>query len=178
MYTSFLSLLVKRRSIRKYKDKAVPVDIRDKILQAALLAPSSRGLEPVSLLIIDDRQVLEQMALAKQHGSTFVKDAPLAIVVIGQPQKSDVWVEDASIVSIVLQLAAETHGLSSCWVQIRERLHTKGISSEAYLRNLLSIPGSLSIESIIVLGYADEQKPPHDISKLDYSRIHHESYGL
>ena len=102
--------------------------------------------------------------------------ASLAIVVIGHPQKSDVWVEDASIVSLILQLAAENHGLSSCWIQIRERLHTKGVTSDAFIRELLSIPGSLSVASIIAIGYADEKKPPHDITKLDYSRIHYTSY--
>ena len=50
-----------------------------------------------------------------------LKNAPLAIVVCGDPAKCDVWIEDCSIASILLHLAATDLGLGSCWIQLRLR---------------------------------------------------------
>ena len=44
-------------------------------------------------------------------GSQFLKDAPLAIVVLGDPMQNDCWVEDGSIAAISMQYQAEELGL-------------------------------------------------------------------
>ena len=67
----------------------------------------------------------------KPHGSTFLNDAPLGVVVCAEPEKSDVWVEDASIATIFIELAATSLGLGSCWIQIRERMHYEAQTAEA-----------------------------------------------
>ena len=50
------------------------------------------------------------------------KNAPLGVVVCADSSKCDVWVEDASIATIFLHLAATSMGLGSCWLQIRKRM--------------------------------------------------------
>lgn len=59
-------------------------------------------------------------------GAAFLADAAMAVVVMADPLASDVWIEDASIASIMIQLQAEDLGLGSCWIQVRERLPLPG----------------------------------------------------
>jgi len=99
------------------------------------------------------------------------------VVVCADPAKCDVWIEDASIASTYIQLAAESLGLGSCWVQIRDRLQDKGNTAEEYVSGLLNIPGNLRIESVIAIGYPDEKKPPHSREELQYEKVHLNLYG-
>jgi nitroreductase len=121
----FLSLIQKRRSIRKFLIKQVEREKIDMLMEAALRAPSSMGSGPCELIIVSDKELLEKLSMAKQHGSAFLKNASLGLIVCTDPNRSDVWVEDASIVSIFIQLTAESVGLGSCWIQIRERMHNE-----------------------------------------------------
>jgi nitroreductase len=82
-----------------------------------------------------------------------------------------VWVEDCSIASIVVQLAAQSLGLGSCWIQIRKRAHSKDTSAEEYIQELLGIPQHMKVESIISLGYPAEVKKPVPLEKLEFEKI-------
>ena len=84
--------------------------------------------------------MLEKLSHCKAQASQFIADAPLAIVVTADPLVSDVWIEDASIASIIIQLQAEDMGLGSCWVQVRERFTASGMPSDEYVREVLDIP--------------------------------------
>ena len=77
--------------------------------------------------------MLGKLAKSKQHGSEFLKNAPLAIVICADSTKSDVWVEDCSIAAIIIQLTALSLGLGSCWAQIRDRQHDYEITAEGYI---------------------------------------------
>ena len=65
--------------------------------------------------------MLAKLSVCKPAGAAFLKDCALAVVVLANVMESDVWVEDASIASIYMQLQAEDLGLGSCWCQIRIR---------------------------------------------------------
>ncbi|WP_457576962.1 nitroreductase family protein, partial [Desulfomarina sp.] len=88
----FLELLKKRRSIRRFQEKPVEKEKIDMLMEAALRSPSSRSLNPWEFVVVTDRSLLEELATSKPHGGSFIKNAPLAIVVCGDPGKSDVWV--------------------------------------------------------------------------------------
>ena len=61
----------------------------------------------------------------------------MAVVVMADPLASDVWIEDASIASIMIQLQAEI-GVGSCWIQVRERFTATGMpSGESCIRCLI-----------------------------------------
>ena len=165
-----------RRSIRKYKEDKVPKEIVNKLVKAALLSPSSRRINPWEFIIVEDKEILEKLSGAKKHGSTFLRKAPLGIVVIADENKSDVWVEDTSIASIILQLTAQSLDLGSCWIQIRNRMHNDTITSEEYIRDLLHIPTNYKVESIISIGYPDEERPPQDVEKLQYEKLQSNQY--
>ena len=173
----FLSLVQKRRSIRKFLDKPVEAEKVDVLLEAALRAPSSRGLNPWEFIVVTDQDLLGKLSGAKQHGSTFLKNASLGIVVCADPEQCDVWIEDASIAAIFIQLEAESLGLGSCWIQIRERTHDETKSAEEYIADILNIPAKMKVASIIAIGYPDEQKSPHKAEELLYEKVHRGIYG-
>ena len=171
-----LDILYRRRSIRKYKaTKLDPTTIRQ-LLKAALLSPSSRGFQPWQFVVVEDTELLKQLALAKK-GAGFLKSAALGIVILADPATSDVWVEDAAIAATVLHLTAETLGLGSCWIQVRERQFTETESCEEYVRRILEIPENLKVVAIISVGYPDESKPPYSDSDLKLDKVHLNKYG-
>ncbi len=151
----FFDLIEKRRSRRHFKPVPIEKKTVEKLIESALRAPSSRGFNPWRFIVVDDRNLLGKLSKAKPHGSTFLSGASLGIVVCADPGTSDVWVEDASIASIFIQLAAEELGLGSCWIQIRKRQHNDTLTSEEYIRALLNIPEKLNVESIIAIGYSN-----------------------
>lgn len=173
----FLSLVKKRRSIRKYMDKPVEASQIHNLIEAALRSPSSMGTNPWEFIIVTDRTVLEGLSKAKPHGATFLRNAPMAIVVCADPSKSTIWIEDASIASIFIHLAAESLGLGSCWIQIRDRMHDGTKTAEAYIAELLKIPDKIKVEAILALGYPAEKKPPHEQESLQFEKVYFESYG-
>ena len=172
-----MSVIRKRRSIRKFKPNPIEPEKVNMLVEATLRAPSSRGMKPWEFVVVTDKDLLEKLSGAKPNGSAFLKDAPLAVVVCADPDKSDVWVEDCSIAAIFVQLAAESLGLGSCWSQIRERMHDDARSSEAYIAELLRIPKRLKVEAVIAIGYPAETKPPHKREELPFDRVYLELYG-
>ena len=173
----FLNQIRERRSIRKFKDTPVEKEKTDQLIEAALRAPSSRSFNPWRFIVVDRHDLLDQLASAKPHGSSFLKNAPLGIVVCGDATASDVWVEDTSIASIFIHLAAQALGLGSCWIQIRKRDHTQSKSADAHVKEILGIPKNIMIESIIAIGYPDEVKNGHAKETLAYDKVFFNGYG-
>ena len=172
-----IDILRTRRSIRKYEKKAIDKRSLEIIKEALLRCPSSRDIHPWTFIFVDDPDLLKRLAGAKEHGSNFLKDAALGIVVCGDEAMSDVWVEDCTITSIVVQLTAHSLGVGSCWIQIRNRTHSNGKTAEEYIRELLDIPKNLKVESIISIGFPAETKAAVPAEKLDYGKIHYNRYG-
>ncbi len=167
----FLDLIRHRRSVRKFTPQPIDPKTRDLLIEAALRAPSSRSFNPWRFIVVDDSALLEKLSRSKPHGASFLKNAPLGIVVCGDTDASDVWVEDCSIASAFIHLAAASLGLGSCWIQIRKRDHSPTLSADTYIKDLLDIPDNLMIESIIALGYPDEIKNGHPRDRLDDDKV-------
>jgi len=173
----FLSLIRKRRSIRRYTQEPVEAEKLKLLVEAALRSPSSMGNTPWEFVIVTHPEVLEKLSKAKPHGATFIRNAPLGIIVCADPKKSSVWIEDASIAAIYIHLAAESLGLGSCWIQIRDRMHTEEISAGAYISEILDIPGNLKVEAMIAIGHPAEKIAPHPEETLQYEKVFDGSYG-
>ena len=160
------------RSIRKYESQKVEESVIKEVLSAALIAPSSRGFRPWQFVVVQDENLREELSKAKAPGGGFLKEAPVAIVVLGDPQRSDVWVEDCSIAAYTIQVRARELGLGSCWVQIRLRTDGQGEAAELRVREILGIPENLSVGAIISLGIPGESKEPYTDEDLDWSKVH------
>ena len=153
-----IDLLRERRSIRKYEARDIEREKIDILKEALLRSPSSMNSKPWEFIFVDDKKLLAKLSQAKEHGAGFLKDASLGIAVCGDETVSDVWQEDCSIAAVIVQLAAQSIGLGSCWVQIRNRKHVQGMTSEEYVRGLLDLSENLRVECIISLGYPAEKK--------------------
>lgn len=162
-----------RRSIRKFQKQDISINIINELKEVLLRSTSSRGINPWEFYFTTDVKKLQCLSLSKLHGSKLIENASLAVVVCADSTKSDVWVEDCSIASILLQMAAEERGLGSCWVQIRERLHSDNISSNDYVKKIIGISREeIKVESIIAIGYPNEEKEPHNFNNLQFDKIH------
>ena len=173
----FMELMESRRSIRKYQNREVETEKIDQLIEAALRAPSSRAAYPWRFIVVTDKDLLEGLAGSKPLGSAFLKDAPLGIVVLGNPEECDVWIEDCSIVSGYLHLAAHALGLGSCWIQIRERMYDDAKTAGAQISELLGIPAGMAVLSIIAIGYPDETKEGYKKEKLHYAKVFANRFG-
>ena len=163
--------------MRKFTDEELSQDQVVTLLKAALMSPSSKRSTPWQFIVVDDKETLQKLSLCKELGASFLKDAPLAIVVMADPLASDVWIEDASIASLMIQLQAEDLGLGSCWIQVRERFTATGIPSGDFVHNVLDIPLQLQVLSIVAIGHKGMERKPFDEERLQWEKIHLEKYG-
>ena len=168
---SFESILVTRRSMRKYTDQPLPADDVRKLLQAALLAPTSKNCKSWEFVAVEDKEILKQLSLCKNSGSAYLEGCAMAVVVLGDKTVTDIWVEDAAIAAGFMQLQAEALNIGSCWCNIRNRCLDEA-SSEDYVRDLLGIPDHFGVLCIIGFGYKNQELRPHDLSRLAWEKVH------
>lgn len=173
---SFFELLKTRRSIRKYLPQSVEQEKIDLITKAALMSPASKRSNSWEFIVVQDKETLQQLSECRPHGSHFLAESPLGIVVLADTTKSDVWIEDVSIASIIMQLEAQDLGLGSCWIQVYNRHKDDQTSTESYIRNLLNIPDHFAVLNIISIGYPNEDRKPYDEDKLAIQKIHTEKF--
>jgi nitroreductase len=173
----FKHLIRERRSIRRFEDRPVEPGKIDLLMEAALRAPSSRGLCPWEFVVVDDRPRLEALAACKPHGASFIGKAPLGIVVCADPARCDVWVEDCAIAVTYIQLMAAALDLGSCWIQVRKRAHQDGGPARDHIARSLDLPERLEVEAMIAVGYPAEPKSGHARETLLFDRVHRNRFG-
>jgi nitroreductase len=173
----FIDLLRARRSIRQFQDRPVEQEKVDLIVEAVLRSPSSRGFNPWEFVVVNDPATINRLSTAKPHGASFLAKAPLAIVVCANPEKSDVWVEDASIAAIILHLAATDLGLGSCWIQLRKRNYDDSKTASEYAAGILGLPPDLVVSAIMAIGYPAHQPKPHPNASLQHDKVSVNRYG-
>jgi nitroreductase len=169
---AMLEVLRKRRSIRKYQEIPLKVDEVETLKEMLLRSPSAHNYKSWEFIFVDDRDLLKQLAGVRAGSSAFLAGASLGIVVMGNENTQDVWVEDAAVASMVGQVAAAAMGIGSCWVQIRNRDHAPGVTAEDYVRKLLDIPVPFRVLAILGMGYPAEEKSEIPIGKLPFEKIH------
>ena len=133
MQNAVLDVIRSRRSVRRYRSDPVPPDALEAVLDAALWAPSACNGQPwhFTALVSPGRiAALDQAsrsamvaapldwaaAMAKNPEFRMFYGAPAVVVVSGRKDESFPAVVDCSIATQNLVLAAESLGLSSCWI--------------------------------------------------------------
>ena len=174
--TNFKDLAQLRRSHRKFTDEEIDAEDVRLIMRAALMSPTSKGQRAWQFVVVDDKMDLEKLSDAKEMGGQFLKDAPLAIVVLGDPMQNDCWVEDGSIAAISMQYQAEELGLGSCWVQMRGRGLNDGTSADTVIRGILDIPENYNVLCVIAFGHKADERKPQNEDKLKWENVHIEKW--
>ena len=173
---SFAELVRLRRSMRKFTDEPLTEEQVTQLLKSALMAPSSKGKHAWHFVVVDDRSMLEKLALCKAQGADFLAEAPLAIVVLADPTVSDVWIEDASVAATHILLQAEDLGLGACWIQVRERYTADERNAASIVCSLLNIPEEKGVVCIIAVGHKGMERKPQNEEKLKWERVHIAQY--
>lgn len=166
------SLLFKRHSIRKYKDEEISAEAVKQIMEAALLSPSGKCSRPWEFILVQEEETLKELAKCKPMGAKPLEGAKLAVVVCTDPEKSETWIEDASVATTLMHLQAAALGVGSCWIQIRGREDAEGEPSQNLVKSLLNIPDQLQVVAILSLGMPDETRKPVDPEKLQWEKVH------
>ena len=163
--------------MRKFTQEELTQEEVVTLFKAALMSPTSKRSNCWQFVAVDDKEVLEKLSHCKAQSASFIADAALAIVVLADPMVSDVWIEDASIASIMIQLQAEDLGLGSCWVQVRERYTATGMPSDEFVRGVLDIPLQLQVLSVIAIGHKGMERKPFNEDHLQWEKIHINKFG-
>ena len=163
--------------MRKFTEQELSQDEVVALLKAALMAPSSKRSNPWQFVLVDDKETLHKLSFCKEMGASFLKDAALAIVVMADPLASDVWIEDAAIASLMIQLQAEDLGLGSCWIQVRDRFTAEGTPSGEFVHDVLDIPLQLQVLSIVAIGHKGMERKPFNEEHLQWEKVHINKYG-
>jgi len=172
----FQQLVQLRRSHRQFTDEDISPDDAKAILRAALMSPTSKGVRAWEFVVIDNPTDLEKLSESKHAGAEFLKNAKMAVAVLGDPVKNDCWVEDSSIAAISMQLQAEDLGLGSCWAQMRGRGLSDGTSADTVIRGILNIPDNLCCLCIIGFGHKATERKPQNEDRLKWEQVHVDKY--
>jgi nitroreductase len=153
-FVDTLQAIHTRRSIRKYLDKPVPQELVQKLLAAAMQAPSARNQQPWQFVVIDDRSILTKIAELMPTAAMASK-APLAILVCGDldlERSEGYWVVDCAAAVENMLLAAHALGLGAVWCGVYPREpRMEG------LKRLIGLPENVIAHSLVVVGYPAEQ---------------------
>ncbi|MCD7840019.1 MAG: nitroreductase family protein [Erysipelotrichaceae bacterium] len=157
----FQQVIENRRSVRKYLDKSVSDEDLNKVLEAAILAPSWKNSQVSRYYVAKSREMVEKVYhCLPEFNQNNVKNAPILIVTTivldrsgynkdGTPSNElgNGWgYYDCGLHNMNLILKATDLGLSTLIMGIRDG---------KALKEVFNIPDNQSVVSVISLGYGD-----------------------
>jgi nitroreductase len=149
-------LVLKRRSVRKYKSTPFTDDQIIKVLEAARVAPSAMHKQPWHFIVVKDEKTKKE--LAGRQG--FAAQAPVIIVALGNAEESpNWWQNDVGIAFEHIILAAADQGLGTCWMGSMAR--------DADIKSILGIPDKMRVVAITPIGVPDEVSAPKQRKSID-----------
>lgn len=166
---SVKTIIIKRRSIRKYQDKKIPNILIRELINAARLAPSAYNAQPSKFFVIKDEAIKQKLKQNNIFKQDFVYEAPIIIVcctdknVFPEERFEPVYsnsheiggelgaVRDLSIAAQNLVLRATELTLGTCYI---------GLVNRARIKELLDIPKNYIVPFVITVGYPAEKPKP------------------
>ena len=168
-------VISRRHSIREYaEDRDVPHDLVDRILDAAIQAPSAGNRQSWHFIVVRNKRLKSALAQAA-FGQMFVAEAPVVIAVCAVPERSGArygnrgaelyTLQDTAAATEHILLAATALGLGSCWV---------GAFDEPSAAKALELPEELRPVALVPIGYprrtSSRSTGRHDIAKVSELR--------
>jgi nitroreductase len=149
------TLFMRRYSCRHFSPTALPQDQIDRILEAAVWAPSAGNLQPWRFVVVTSGEL--RRALARAARQDFVAEAPVVIAVCAVPGESArrygergrslYCLQDTAAATQNMLLAATELGLASCWI---------GAFDEAEAASALELPPAWRPVVLIPIGHPAE----------------------
>ncbi len=143
--------IFQRRSIRKYNEKPVEIEVIKKIIEAGTWAPSACNVQGWRFIVIDDPTVINE--ILKNGAAAFLKNVRQAILVIYNNQSDNDsykdYIQSASACIENMLLMAHSYNVGTCWINF--------LPSKKKLRQILNIPDYFEPIALISLGYYDQK---------------------
>lgn len=162
--------ILSRVSVRKFTEESVSDQELTAILHAAMAAPSGVNKQPWEFIVVDDRELLQQLADALPYAK-MTANAPVAIVVCGNKKRmlagvdNNLWEQDCSAASENILLAAHALGLGGVWTCLYP--HDERIEP---VRKILNICDDIIPFNLIPVGHPASDRAPMD--KWHPERVH------
>ena len=168
-------ILYRRRSIRAYEDREVEREKIEKLLRAAMAAPSACNLQPWEFIVITQKPAMDRLRDCVDGNNGGNYNAPAAFIVCGNtsyiPWEGDTGVIDCSAAIENLLLAATVLGLGTVWI---------GAFDGDAVRRAFDIPDPVKVISLVFFGYPAQEKAPRTQyteeavywQKYDPERVH------
>lgn len=149
--------IMKRRTIRRFRQERIPYSILKKLVNAARVAPSSSNLQPLEYIIVDKKDLLSAVfpnlrwagyIAPKGNPPPGLQPVAYIVVLVNKTiSKSDYGRDIGAAVENIL-LAALEEKIGTCWI---------GSIEKNNLRRILKVPASYEIDSVVALGYKAEE---------------------
>ena len=162
-----LEVIKTRRSVRKYKPKAISDEDLEKILTAAQLAPSAGNKQPWRFIVVRDTETKEKLGEIARN-QTWISDAGVIIVALAMdknsPEVYERWAERDVMTAVEhMVLAAWSLGFGSCWI---------GAFYEDQVKKLLDIPDEMTVINLLPIGVPDQS--PEARGRKPLNELFHE----
>lgn len=162
-----------RRSIRKYTDEPVEKEKVEKLLRAAMQAPSAGNQQPWEFIVIQERENLIKLSEMSPYSKP-VKDAPLAFVLLGDTEKMrfpENWQQDMGATAENILLQAVELKLGAVYLGA-----APDEDRENYLKKMFNLPDNIKPFCVIAIGYPADGQSNRFIDRYDENRVHYEKY--
>lgn len=154
-FNNFLEIVEKRKSIRSYKNIEVEKEKLDYVIEAFRKAPSAKNLQPWKLVIVNDKNIIKELAVACKN-QTFIGEAPVVIVACAKEDEAygtmggylNSYPVDIGIAFEHVMLAATEQGLGTCWI---------GAFYEKAVKEIIKAPENVRVVALTPLGYPNER---------------------
>jgi len=158
---SVYETILSRRSIRRFQQKPINTELLRKFVNAARVAPSAANLQPLEFFILTEKDLCSKI-FEKIGWAGYIKPAwkpgknerPTAyIVILVKDITNKYYPRDVGLASENIVLAAEEEHIGSCILCKIEK---------EKIQEMLKIPDTLHVDSLIALGYKAEQAVVED----------------
>ncbi len=181
------NVLLKHRSIRKFRPTPIPEEVLQNCLEAAARASTCGNMQLYSLVVTRDKALRERLAPC-HFNQPMVEQAPCLVTVCADVHRFTMWCEqrgadpaydnlvwflnaatDALLAAQNFCVQAEMHGLGICY--LGTTLYTA-----AEIIQILELPKGVIPLTTVVVGYPDETPELTDRLPLD-AVVHYEKYS-
>ena len=163
-----------RRSIRRFEDRPIDKTILDKLLRAAMQAPSAGNERPWEFLVVESKETLGKLSRMGPYSGPCAS-APMVIVFLGNTSKlnfSGHWQQELGAATENLLLEAVHLGLGAVWMAASPEQDW-----EKYIIDLFGLPEQVKPFCLDALGYPAEGQSNRFVDRYEANRVHFETYG-
>ncbi len=161
---SLYDVIVSRRTVRQFRPEPVPRTMLERLVNTGRLAPSAANRQPLEFVVVDDREVnnllfpcLKWAAYIAPRGNPRPGQEPTAyiVVLVNTAVRDTMYEWDSGAAVENMMLAAWEEGVGTCWLI--------SVDKEK-IRDILEVPNSFRVDSVIALGYPAEEPVAEDMT--------------